>query len=216
MSKKNLIFMYNFQALVSIIDLYSKFLIAFIGIVTPALALYLNNFLINRTKFEKLVQEQEKMSAETKDIQDRMVINNPSAENIKLTEESDKELEEAQKTLAEWKKIVGKLDPRAFFKDNLTLLSLSLFFLFVWLFMRAYGPDKHHMTDCYKLLKIGVAAISVGACCIHIFNLIKMGFYLIDVRPAVDEINDHIKGEKIITKIKLRDKLGTEIVKEKL
>ena len=30
----------------------------------------------------------------------------------------------------------------------------------------------------------------------HIINLIKLGLYLIEVRPIVDEINLHIKNEK--------------------
>lgn len=47
-------------------------------------------------------------------------------------------------------------------------------------------------------LQVFCAITSVGLCGVHIFRLIEIGFYLIEVRPDVDKLNKYIKEEQEI------------------
>lgn len=180
-----------------IIDLYSKFLLAFVGIVTPALAIYLNNYLIDRTRFEALLKRQEEQSAALIN-QQFIEANQNGTVGINFYNESNKRLGLQKKKIQEWESITNRLNPRNFFKQNILLLAVSLFFLFCWLLVRSdkiiYSNTHHYL---YQIIP---CAISVGSFSYHIYNLIDLGFYLIRVRPVVDEINDHIKNRRTIKK----------------
>lgn len=172
-----------------IIDLYSKFLIAFIGIVTPALAIYLNNYLIDRSKFEELVISENKIASEvisrqTKDLQNTDDGNFEKTSNDLLTKRREK--------LRNWEMIVKKLDPLRFFTINVSLLATTLLFLFLWLFIRAKKAAFADLS-CYTCAQMLTCFVSVILCLWHIINLIRIGVYLIKVRPTVDEINSEIK-----------------------
>jgi hypothetical protein len=173
-----------------IIELYSKFLMAFISIVTPALTLYLNNYLIHRTKFEQMLKKRETDQQNLLDyftvniIQSNSDINNSNETIKKMKTQTDS-----------WLVVVERLNPLSFFKSNILLLSLSLFFLFAWLFVRT-GKWIEPPSECYMTLQILVGITSLGCCLLHIYNLISMGVFLISARPIVDEINEEIAKVK--------------------
>lgn len=182
-----------------VIDLYSKFLIAFIGIVTPALALYLNNYLIDRTKFEEVLEKEEKASKKLIDDQFKKAKDSPETNGMDLYDKSNNLLKERNEKLKSWKDVVDKLNPKKFFRKNLLLLSGALFFLFALLLLRSDKFIEYHpeLSSGFQRSQMVACFLTVGLCGWHILNLINLGFYLIRVRPIVDEINEGIRLEKI-------------------
>lgn len=188
-----------------IIDLYSKFLLAFVGIVTPALTLFLNSYLIDRRGFQKVLKTQEGVAENQVKLQYAKIKNSPDADVLKFIEESNKELNDNNAKIKRWEVIYEKLNPRKFFATNLKLLAWSMFFLFLWLFIRT-EKMLPHSSIFYQPAQILACFSSVGLCAWHLFNLQKIGFFLIDVRADVDDINDYIKEEKAKKKKQLAAK----------
>lgn len=178
----------------AVIDLYSKFLIAFVGIVTPALALYLNSYFINRTRFERIIKKQEKIINTILSIQNDIKSTGRDSVDIELATESNNKLNADKAKIEKWKKIVSDLDPKSFFKSNVLLLTISMTFLFVLLIIRAYFQDKN---NCYYTLQFISFSVSIIACAIHISKLYNIGIYLINARSDVEDINTFMKDEEI-------------------
>lgn len=173
-----------------IIDLYSKFLIAFVSIVTPALALYLNNYLINKTAFDKVILTEEDKAQKLRETENAII-----EEGNELIAISNERLTAIINQLDLWKEVRRRLNPKDFFISNVILLSLSMFFLFIWLFVRT---EKFIPRDCecFQLFQVSVCFLSVGFCSWHLIKLVRMGIYLIDIKPTVDIINNYIKKER--------------------
>jgi len=177
-----------------IIDLYEKFLIAFVGIVTPALTLYLNNYLIPKSKYNKWKVYREE------DLEKRTILQT-TLENFFITPEdkdflarNKEELKKDKEKFKKWNEIVNELDPKSFFVGNVALLSLSMAFLFLWLFIRTEKFIKSG--DCFFLFaQIFAGVLSMGLCGVHLRRLYEKGIYLIDVRLDVEEINEEIDKE---------------------
>ncbi|MES2395496.1 MAG: hypothetical protein V4549_05815, partial [Bacteroidota bacterium] len=169
------------QGLHDIIDLYSKFLLAFVGIVTPALALFLNNYLIDRKGFKTVIETQEKESENLIQKQFEDLKKDPNSDALKFIKDSNKDLGQANLKLEKWNEIYKKLNPLDFFRTNLILLSLSLLFLFVWLFIRTCKILPYDSSS-FQPIQISACLLSLGFCVWHIINLLNIGFYLIRVR----------------------------------
>lgn len=177
-----------------LIDLYEKFLIAFVGIVTPALTLYLNNYLIPKSKFTKWKAEQEKDLKNRTQFQEEFEKVATTKEDLEFAAQSNEELRKDKEKFEKWEKIVEELDPKAFFIANVRLLALSMLFLFLWLFIRT---EKYMSYDqCFfPFAQIITSVLSIGCCLIHLNRLYEIGNYLIDVRLDVEEINQEIDKE---------------------
>lgn len=181
-----------------IIDLYSKFLLAFVGIVTPALSIFLNNYLIDRTRFEGVVKGQKEFSEDLIKKQFEIVKNSKDTNGLDFMNTSNELLRKTNEKLRGWEDIVERLNPKKFFVRNLWLLGGALFFLFIMLFIRTCKIVAYD-NSYFQPFQISTFLISVTLCSIHVFLLIRLGLYLILVRPIVDEINLYIKTEKLET-----------------
>ncbi len=151
-----------------IIDLYSKFLLAFVGIVTPALSIFLNNYLIDRTRFEKVVKNQKTLSEKLIETQFEKEKTSKDSSGLGFIKTSNELLKKTNEKLKNWEQVVEKLNPKNFFVRNLWLLSGALFFLFCMLFIRTckFIPyDSPHFLLC----EITTFSLSVTLCSIHIF-----------------------------------------------